>query len=180
MSNWVAEYFVVVFAYPPEASAVLVSLFWLGVLAGRFGAPMIFKGAQPDAALVGLAALTTASIAALMGLSYAPGAPIAAELGQGLLFLAGLGCSVYYPTVMTLVGKCFPQAQSQAVGFAATGGGVGSFVFPFVMSWTAQAWGIRAGFATYGIFAAAMTVVVLWLAAVVNRESAGRRLASAG
>ena len=31
VSNWVAEYFVVVFAYAPEASAMLVSLFWLGV-----------------------------------------------------------------------------------------------------------------------------------------------------
>ena len=31
------------------------------------------------------------------------------------LFLAGLGCSIYYPGVMTLVGKCFPQAQSQVV-----------------------------------------------------------------
>jgi len=171
VSNWVAEYFVAVFAFSADAGAMLLSLFWLGVLAGRFGVPLLCKGAQPDAALIGLAALTTASIALLMGLSYAPGAALAAIAGRGLLFLAGLGCSVYYPTVMTLVGKRFPEAQSQAVGFAATGGGVGAFIFPFVMSWIAQAWGIRAGFATYGLFAAAMTVVAVWLAAVVNRET---------
>ena len=53
VSNWVAEYFVAVFAYSPDASAMLVSLFWIGLLAGRFGVPLLYSGAQPDAALVG-------------------------------------------------------------------------------------------------------------------------------
>ena len=88
---------------------------------------------------------------------------------MALLFLAGLGCSIYYPTVMTLLGARFPQAQSQAIGFAATGGGVGSFVFPFLMSSIAQNWGIRAGFATYAVFAVAMTVAAVWLALAVNK-----------
>jgi fucose permease len=168
VSNWVAEYFVVVFAYAPEASAMLVSLFWLGVLVGRFGVPLLDKGSRPEVALVGLSALATASIALLMLLGYAPPSAIAADVGRGCLFLAGLGCSIYYPGVMTLLGKCFPQAQSQAVGFAATGGGIGSFIFPFLMSSIAQNWGIRAGFATYGVFAAGMTLVAVWLAVVAN------------
>jgi fucose permease len=172
VSNWVAEYFVVVFAYSPEASAMLVSLFWLGVLVGRFGVPLLYKGARPDAALIGLSALATASIALLLLLGYAPASALAADVGRGLLFLAGLGCSIYYPTVMTLVGGCFPQAQSQAVGFA-------SFVFPFLMSSIAQNWGIRAGFATYGVFAAGMTLVAAWLAVVANRGKNVRRLSTA-
>jgi fucose permease len=175
VSNWVAEYFVVVFAYSPAASAMLVSLFWLGVLVGRFGVPLLYKGARPDAALIGLSALATASIALLLLLGYAPASAIAADVGRGLLFLAGLGCSVYYPTVMTLVGGCFPRAQSQVVGFAATGGGIGSFIFPFLMSSIAQNWGIRAGFATYGVFAAGMTLVAVWLAVVANKGTNAQR-----
>ena len=101
VSNWVAEYFVVVFAYSPDASAMLVSLFWLGVLVGRFGVPLLYKGSRPEAALVGLSALATASIALLMLLGYMPSYAITADVGRGLLFLAGLGCSIYYPTVMT-------------------------------------------------------------------------------
>ena len=97
VSNWVAEYFVVVFAYSPDASAMLVSLFWLGVLAGRFGVPLLYKGSRPDAVLVGLSALATASIALLMLLGYAARSAITADIGRGLLFLAGLGCSIYYP-----------------------------------------------------------------------------------
>jgi fucose permease len=176
VSNWVAEYFVVVFAYPPDASAMLVSLFWLGVLVGRFGVPLLYKGSRPEAALVGLSALATASIGLLMLLGYMPAYAITVDVGRGLLFLAGLGCSIYYPTVMTLVGECFPRSQSQAVGFAATGGGIGSFVFPFLMSSIAQNWGIRAGFATYGVFAAGMTVACIWLAVIINRGKNARRL----
>ena len=176
VSNWVAEYFVVVFAYAPEASPMLVSLFWMGVLVGRFGVPLLYKRSRPEATLVGLSALATASIALLMLLGYLPAYAITADVGRGLLFLAGLGCSIYYPTVMTLVGECFPFAQSQVVGFAATGGGIGSFVFPFLMSSIAQTWGIRAGFATYGVFAAAMTFVAVWLAVIVNQGERARAL----
>jgi fucose permease len=176
VSNWVAEYFVAVFAYSPEASAMLVSLFWMGLLAGRFGEPLLYKGSRPEAALVGFSALATASLALLMLLGYAAHSAITADIGSGLLFLAGLGCSIYYPTVMTLLGKCFPLAQSQAIGFAATGGGIGLFLFPFLMSAIAQNWGIRAGFATYGVFAAGMTLVGVWLAIIVNKGKTARPL----
>jgi fucose permease len=176
VSNWVAEYFVVVFAYAPDASAMLVSLFWMGLLAGRFGVPLLYKGSRPDAVLVGLSALATASIALLMALGCANPSAITVDIGRGLLFLAGLGCSIYYPGVITLLGKCFPLAQSQAVGFAATGGGIGSFIFPFLMSSIAQNWGIQAGFATYGVFAAGMTLVGAWLAVVANKGKNARSL----
>jgi MFS family permease len=105
-----------------------------------------------------------------------PAHAITVDVGMGLLFLAGLGCSIYYPTVMTLVGECFPLSQSQVVGFAATGGGIGSFVFPFLMSSIAQTWGIRAGFATYGVFAAGMTLACVWLAVIINKGMNARRL----
>jgi len=85
-----------------------------------------------------------------------------------LVALAGLGCSICYPEVITLLGKCFPHAQGQAIGFAATGGGIGSFVFPFAMSAISQHWGIRAGFATYAVFAvvtAALAAGLGWAAA---------------
>jgi len=175
VSNWVAEYFVAVFAYPTEASAMLVSLFWAGLLAGRFGVPLLYKGSRHDAVLVGLSALATIAIVLLTLLGYAAPSAISNDVGQVLVFLAGLGCSIYYPTVITLLGKCFPHAQSQAIGFAATGGGIGAFVFPFLMSAIAQNWGIRAGFATYGVFAVVMTAVGVWLAIIAGKEKAARK-----
>jgi len=173
VSNWVAEYFVVVFAYSTAASALLVSLFWAGLLAGRFGVPLLHKGARQEAVLIGLSALAATAIVLLTLLGHAAPSAITSHVGRILVFLAGLGCSIYYPAVITLLGKCFPHAQSQAIGFAATGGGIGAFLFPFLMSATAQHWGIRAGFAIYGVFAVAMTAIVIWLAVVAARNRHG-------
>jgi fucose permease len=172
VSNWVAEYFVAVFAYSSAASAMLVSLFWVGLLAGRFGVPLLYKGPHQDAILVGLSVLAAVAISVLTLLGFTTFNTITADVGRVLVFLAGLGCSIYYPAVITLLGKCFPHAQSQAIGFAATGGGIGAFLFPFIMSAISQNWGIRAGFATYGVFAIAMTVVAAMLAALAAKKKA--------
>ncbi|MES2434895.1 MAG: MFS transporter [Pseudomonadota bacterium] len=163
LSGWIAEYFVQVFAYQPSQSAFLVSLFWVGMLAGRLGVPLLYHGphqAEMLIALSGLATLSTAGLC-LLGLMVASG--LTQAIGLGLVFLAGLGCSIYYPAVISLLGKRFPQAQSQAIAFAATGGGIGAFVFPFVMSALAQGWGIRFGFAAYVIVAIAMTLAAIGL-----------------
>lgn len=173
VSNWVAEYFVAVFSYSPAASALLVSLFWAGLLAGRFGVPLLYTGARQDAVLIGFSALAAVATILLTLLGYAASQPLTTEIGRVLVFFAGLGCSIYYPAVITLLGKCFPHAQSQAIGFAATGGGIGAFVFPFLMSALSQSWGIRAGFATYAVFAVVMTLLAIGLA--VNVAKANRR-----
>jgi len=164
VSNWVAEYFVAVFACSPAASALLVSLFWGGLLAGRFGVPLFYRGARHDLVLIGCSSLATLAVILITLLGFAPPAGATRTLGMGLVALAGLGCSICYPEVITLLGKCFPHAQSQAIGFAATGGGIGAFVFPFLMAAISQHWGIRAGFATYAVFAVAMTAFAAGLA----------------
>ena len=171
VSNWIAEYFVAVFAYDAAASALLVSLFWTGLLAGRFGVPLMYKGERHDAVLIGLSILATASITLLSLLGYATPNSITHYVGRVLVFLAGLGCSIYYPAVITLLGKCFPHAQSQAIGFASTGGGIGAFMVPFLMSAMSQHWGIRAGFASYGVFSVVMTGLVIWLVISAKRKN---------
>lgn len=171
ISNWVAEYFVAVFSYSPAASAFLVSLFWAGLLAGRFGVPLFYAGPRQDAVLIGFSALAAVAVILLTVLGYVGRQPLTIEIGRALVFFAGLGCSIYYPAVITLLGKCFPHAQSQAIGFAATGGGIGAFAFPFLMSALSQTWGIRAGFATYGVFAIVMTLCAIGLAISVVKTN---------
>jgi len=159
ISNWVAEYFVAVFSYSPAASALQVSLFWSGLLAGRFGVPLLYRGSRHDVVLISFSAMTATAVILITLLGYVPPNAITDVAGMGLVFLAGLGCSIYYPEVINLLGRCFPHAQSQVIGFAATGGGVGAFAFPFLMSAISQNWGIRTGFATYAVFAVVMTLV---------------------
>jgi fucose permease len=173
VSNWVAQYFVAVFSCSAAASALQVSLFWAGLLAGRFGVPLLYRGTRHDRVLMGFATLAATAVVLITLLGYAPPGAITSGAGMVLVGLAGLGCSVCYPEVITLLGKCFPQAQSQAIGFAATGGGIGAFAFPFVMSAISQHWGIRAGFATYAVFAVAMAALVAGLALPGAKTRAG-------
>lgn len=169
ISNWVAEYFVHTFAYSTAAGALLVSLFWCGLLAGRFGVPLLYRGTQ-EALLVPLSALAAASVVLLSLFGYLSDATWTSDAGRLLVFLAGLGCSIYYPAIITLLGALFPHAQSQAIGFAASGGGIGAFVFPFAMAALAQQWGIRLGFAAYAAFALLMTAVALILLRLARQQ----------
>ncbi len=171
VSNWVAQYFVAVFDYPAAQSALLVSLFWAGLLAGRFGVPLLYYGVRQDLLLIGFSVLATITIAMLSLLGFVATGPFVQAIAMVMVLLSGLGCSIFYPAVITLLGSCFPHTQSQAIGFAATGGGIGAFVFPFLMSALADGWGIRIGFATYAVFGVAMTLAAIGLA----RAAGGKR-----
>ena len=112
VSNWVAQYFVAVFEFPAEQSALLVSLFWAGLLAGRFGVPLLYHGTRQDMMLIWFSVLATATIAALSLLGFGASGPLRQTIAMAMVPLAGLGCSIFYPAVITLLGNCFPQAQS--------------------------------------------------------------------
>lgn len=169
VSNWIAEYFSGVFKVSAATSPLLVGVFWAGLLAGRFGVPLFYRGTRQDVLLIGLSASATVALILLTILGYVAPSPLTTAIGIGLVFIAGLGCSVYYPVVITLLGKCFPHAQNRVVGFAAAGGGLGAFVFPFLMSALAQNWGLRIGFATYAVFAVAMTASAVGLSVAATK-----------
>jgi fucose permease len=165
VSNWVAEFFVKIFGMGASVGSFMVSIFWAGLLAGRVGVPVVYRGTRKGLVLVLASALAMVSVAvlALIGfLTPAPAVPavfgFAVIAGASAVFFAGLGCSVVYPTAMTIVGEAFPHAQGEAIGFAATGGGIGSFLFPFLMAAVSQSLGIRSGFALYASFAVLTTV----------------------
>ena len=165
VSNWVAEYFVTVFKTSPATGSFMVSFFWVGLLAGRFGVPLLYRGKREDVLLVVLAMTMAVSVIVLAFVGYITDGASIFVFASILVGLAGLGCSCIYPVVVTLVGGAFPDAQSEAIGFTAMGGGIGAFVFPYAMSAISAAWGIRAGFVAYAFFS---VVVVVFCVALVR------------
>jgi fucose permease len=160
ISNWIAEYFVRIFSADPATASLTVSLFWVGLLAGRFGVPALYRGNRQETVLVSSSILLVVSTILLCAIGFlsravgpAAGAP-SLWAPAALTFLAGLGCSIIYPTVVSLVGIACKESQAKAVSFAIAGGGVGLFAFPFAMSWVSQAYGIKIGFASYAVIAA--------------------------
>jgi len=71
---------------------------------------------------------------------------------------------------MSIIGDFFPHTQSEAVGFAAMGGGMGGFAFPYLMSGISAAWGIQTGFLTYALFS---LVIVALNVSIVRAEHKG-------
>lgn len=172
VSNWIAEYFVTVFGTSVPTGSFMVSLFWAGLLAGRFGVPLFLRAPARGKILVSMSILMAAAII-LLALSgfwgqSSGGQSSVVVIAGVLVILAGFGCSIVYPTVMSIVGDIFPHTQSEAVGFAAMGGGIGAFVFPYLMSGLSTAWGIRTGFLTYAVFSVAVVAANM---ALVRAES---------
>lgn len=168
ISNWIAEYFVTVFALAPAQGSFMVSLFWAGLLTGRIGIPILYKGNRSDLLLIFASILMACSVISLSIIGFLGRGSILIIIASTFVVLAGLGCSIIYPVIVTIIGAAFPNAQSEAIGFSAMGGGIGAFVFPFIMSNVASAFGIRFGFATYAFFSITAVLSCVMLLKVVK------------
>lgn len=154
VSSWVAEYYVKVLHTTSSVGAYMVSLLWAGILIGRLGISAGYRGSkQPEL-------LFTMSVMCLLSLIFATMMKKPVSAGAGF-FISGLGYSAIYPVVIALVGRGFPESQSTAIGFTSTGGGVGAFIFPFVMAAISERFGLKNGFFFYIILNAAM-VTLSW------------------
>jgi fucose permease len=170
ISNWIAEYCVRIFRADPAAASLTVSLFWVGLLAGRFGVPALYRGDRQERVLVAFSILLVVATIAISALGFLTSAGSASSLAAPavLTFIAGLGCSIIYPTAVTLVGIACEDIQAEAVSFAIAGGGVGLFAFPFLMSGVSQAFGIKVGFASYAVIAVLTSLACAALAKVFS------------
>jgi fucose permease len=159
VSSWISEYYVKVFGSSPSSAAYMVSIFWGGILIGRLVTSLLYHGVRQAELLLALSCVAFGSLL----VSIMLGDPI---IAGAAFFVSGLGYSVIYPVDMAIVGERFKKGQSVALGFVSTGGGIGSFSFPFIMAAIANAFGIKNGFWFYVITTLAMAVsagIVLWL-----------------
>jgi fucose permease len=140
ISTWVSEYFVKVLSTSASTGAFAVSLFWVGIFAGRLAISYFYRGTRQELVAMALCILSVISL----GVMLLVRSQAAATVG---VLLAGLGSSGVYPLLMAIVGRYFKSGV--AVGTAATGGAMGAFVFPFLMAVLAQTVGLTGGFWFY-------------------------------
>jgi fucose permease len=145
LSNWMGEFFVTILGTEASTGAFAVSVFWGGILAGRFGVPWLYRGPRQDRVLLVSACVLTLAAAGL-ALTGFSGTPV---LAFGASAVAGLGCACVYPVAVSLVGEAFPHARGEAMGFASAGGGLGALLFPMGTGFIAKTWGLRVGYVTY-------------------------------
>ena len=164
-SNWIAEYFVQSLGVSAASGAYTVSLFWMGLLAGRLSVAIFYRRDDQAVLLVTACILSALSLSlGLWGDSFIWKA--------ACFFSTGMGFSIVYPVVVVLAGRFFPNQQEMAIAIISTGGGVGSFAFPFAMSSLADSWGIGRAFWFYAFIALAMSGVAVSTLFVIRSLSA--------
>lgn len=170
VSAWVAEYYVKILDVSASAGAYMISIFWIGLLAGRLGLSG-YRGRRQAEVMFILA--STCTVALLFAVLMR--GPWLAGFG---FFLAGLGFSAIYPLVIALVGKHFKRGQGAAIGFAATGGGIGAFAFPFFMAAIADRFGMRRGFFFYialDFIMVVLTCAVIWQTRMLSQVEVNKQ-----
>jgi len=167
LSNWMGEYFVTALGATAAAGAFAVSVFWGGLLAGRFGVPLFARGSRQGAVLNVLGTVLVVSTVTLALLGFIGGIPVAFVVSA----VAGFGCSCIYPVSMSLVGEAFPDAQGEAMGVASAGGGLGAFLFPLATAYVARACGIRTSYVAFIPVALAVLGAGILLASAAHRRA---------
>jgi fucose permease len=166
ISNWIGEYFVTILGSSKELASFTVSLFWFGILAGRFGVPIIAKRILLTTQLIILTAVMTGAVfvTALFGSTWTSVASFV---------LAGIGCSLIYPLVMSLIGRFFPINQSIYIGAVSTAGGLGSFLFPMIMAAVSDFFGLRLGLVFFGLIGVVMLASAFGIRRQVELKKGG-------
>ncbi len=163
VTSWISEYFVKIHGIQTATAAFLVSVLWVGIFIGRFSISVINRLLRQEQFL-----LILACGCALFLLSTVLSNHI---LWAGVfVFFTGLGFSGIYPVVMSLVGRYYRHGI--AVGFASTGGGIGSFTFPFIISVIAERSGLRGAF----VFFIAVNFLIIGLALLVIGSGRKKRM----
>ena len=132
----------------------MVSLFWVGLLVGRlFVGAFYHREDQGPLLLASSLVSTTALVLALLGGGI--------WWTAACFLVCGIGLAAIYPVIIVLAGRYYADEQGLAIGIISTGGGIGSFVFPFIMASLADLWGIGPAFGFYAAAAVLMSLVAV-------------------
>ena len=159
VSQWIGEFFFSSGLGGAALASGMISIYWLGILLGRFGMGYACRKQQVKSYLVVYASIALLGLSGFLVVATPVGFAITA-------FLTGVGLSVIYPMTMLLVGQQQEIDQGFRVGVVASGGGVGALLFPLLMGGIADRVGLRATFMFLVATCVLLTLVCLgnWVA----------------
>lgn len=166
MNIWLPKFQLDVFGSGDTRAGFSVTLFWVGLIAGRVLMSLLtgrFSPARLVLVCSGVFAVFAVAVAA------APSQALALVLTVG----AGLGASASYGLIGSYAGR-FPGWQSAvASSLFILCGGVGSIAFPYIMGPLASAAGFRVGLAVLAVPALAYGAASLLIHKAARRETPG-------
>lgn len=159
IGGWLTKYMITVRGVTLTYAGNALSVYWLGLAAGRLGLSVWSHHAREQTLLLALTVF--AAIAAVAAL-------IVETPSRAVLCFAatGVGFSGIFPAVIALGGRYHPYDTARVTSVMIAGAGIGGIVIPWVMSAIADGVGLVAGM---GFYAGICTVMAL-LAVVVTRS----------
>ncbi|MFN8527873.1 MAG: MFS transporter [Anaerolineae bacterium] len=139
--------------------ALFVSLFWVGITAGRALASVITRRVSNETILIGAAGTVFISIVLLLAF------PTSITIGAIATFAFGFFCGPVYPSALALVGQRYPDAVGQISGTLHALGNLGVALIPWLQGQVSG--GLSGGYTVTAV----CEVVLLVLAILIARDS---------
>ncbi len=141
---WLPKFQIDVFAATDTWASLSVTLFWVGLIAGRLIVMPLTRRFSPSRLLLVCACTMAVFVVAV---AFAPSQAACLALCVG----AGLGASASYGLIGSYAGR-YPEWQSAvASSLFILSGGVGSIAFPYIMGPLASAAGFRVALAMVAV-----------------------------
>ena len=156
IGGWLSKYMVEVRGVGLSYAGTTVSLYWMGLAAGRLILSATSQYFTEQRLVLGLTICAAAAFA--LGLvTQQPALAVAA------FAVTGLGFSGIFPGVIALAGRCHPQNVAGITSVVITGAGLGGIFIPWVMSAVADGFGLVAGMGFYLAMCGLMIVLAVAL-----------------
>jgi len=165
MNVWLPKFQIDVFASSDTWASLSVTLFWVGLIAGRLLIMRLTRRYSPSRLMLICACVMAVFTVAV---AFAPSQAASLVLAVG----AGLGASASYGLIGSYSGR-FPGWQSSvASSLFILAGGVGSITFPYVMGPLAESAGFRIALAMIAVPA---VIYALFALLIRSRSGEGAR-----
>lgn len=137
IAGWLALFMIRRLGISPQASLLLLALYWLTLLLGRIGSQLVMKRLSHTVLLV-------SSIAsALLGALMLESTDNLFGAVMGILFI-GAGFASIYPLVIARIGHRFPDYHPELYNGLFSVALAGGLLAPWILGYFVQGWGIQA------------------------------------
>lgn len=154
IGGWLSKYMVAVRGVDLSYAGTAVSLYWMGLAAGRLVLSATSQYLSEQRLVLGLTIFAAAAFAFAL-VTPQPALAVVA------FALTGLGFSGIFPGVIALAGRYHPDNVAGITSAVVTGAALGGITIPWVMSAVADGFGLVAGMGFYLIMCGLMIVLAV-------------------
>jgi FHS family glucose/mannose:H+ symporter-like MFS transporter len=168
LGSWLTKYMMSRHGVALTTAGNVLSLYWLGLTAGRLALSFLAHRTSDERLLVGLTLFASAAVL----VAVLSDSPLLSAIG---FTATGLGFSGIFPGIIALGGRLHPHSAARATSALVAGAGIGQITLPWCMSLLADVAGLNTGMTMYAL----LCLLLAAIAVQIQRRTAHMRAAAA-